>query len=365
MSIEKADQLFRKIPLLDRFYNHSSARLKRAACLFLHKLNLLKPLNFVQWLATFECNFHCPFCEASAGKAGEKELTTLEVYALIDDLANMGVKRLVISGGEPLVRPDLMDIMQYGTQKRISFGLVTNGYLVEELWDRLKLYDYFLFFTSIDGLPEYHDRMRKKDSFDRAIRALDRFAGLGTRMRMINTVVHRENIGQLEELYRLLKNSAANRWHIAAIVDVGRSADKSKYQLDREILHDIISFIRHHQHKGLTIDLAEACSYLGFLDGRPVGRPFFCGAGLTRCSIMPDGEVLGCHNVYDTSFTEGNIRDTPFSRLWKEKFSRFREKKQLHDSCQTCAYLKRCQGGCWAEMALHQTCLKSVWEKST
>jgi radical SAM protein with 4Fe4S-binding SPASM domain len=365
MFIDRADNLLRKIPLAGKYYIKNTARLKRTACLLLHKWNLLKPFSFVQWLVTYECNFFCPFCEVSAGKAAENELTTGEALALIDDLANLGVKRLVLSGGEPLVRRDLMDIMQHGNQKRISFGLVTNGYQVETLWDRLKQFDYFLLFTSIDGLPEYHDRTRKEDSFRRAMRSLDLFAELGVRTRMVNTVVHRENVGQLEKLYEIITSSAANRWHIAPIASKGRSADNSKYQLDHEILKDVLDFIRQHQRKDLPIDLAEACSYIGYFDGRPVGKPFFCGAGLTRCSVLPDGEVLGCHDVYDSRFSEGNIRDMAFSLIWKEKLSRFRDKRQIHESCADCDYIQGCQGGCWSEMTSHGSCLKSVWEQNT
>jgi radical SAM protein with 4Fe4S-binding SPASM domain len=363
MLIEIADTLLRTFPLVNNYYIENAGRLKRDICLLLHKLNLLKPFSFVQWLATYQCNFFCPFCEASAGQAAENELTTHEAIAFIDDLAKMGVKRLVISGGEPLVRGDLMDIMQHAKQKRMSFGLVTNSYLVDRLWDQLKQFDYFLYFTSIDGLPEYHDKMRKSNSFSKVMKALDLFGRLGVRTRMINTILHRENIGQLEELYQLIKGSAANRWHIAPIAHVGRSANKSKYHVDHQILEYIVSFIRHHHHRDLIIDLAESCSYLGYFNGRPVGKPFFCGAGLTRCSILPDGEVLGCHNVYDNRYSEGNIRDKAFSQIWKQNFSRFRENRQFRDPCKGCIYLKECQGGCWSEMELHHACLKSVWER--
>ena len=365
MFIDITDGLLQKLPLVKNYYLHHAGKLKRDVCLLLHRWNLLKPYTFVEWLATYECNICCPFCEASAGKAAENELTTHEAIALIDDLANMGIKRLVISGGEPLVRRDLMDIMHYGNKKGLRFGLVTNSYLVDTLWDRLKQFDYFLYFTSIDGLPEYHDGMRKRGSFGKAMEALDLFAALGVRTRIINTVLHSDNIGQLEELYRLVTSSAANRWHIAPIANVGRCDDRSKYGLDGRILKNIVSFIRHHHHQDLAIDLAEACSYLGYFDGQPVGKPFFCGAGLTRCSVMPDGEVVGCHTIYDNRWSEGNIRDKAFSQIWKQNFSRFRENRRLYDSCRDCIYLKKCRGGCWSEMELHNACLKSVWEKST
>ena len=76
---------------------------------------------------------------------------------------------------------------------------------------------------------------------------------------------------------------------------------------------------------------------------------------------MPDGEVMGCHQVYDVSLSEGNIRDKRFLQIWKEGFTRFR-RDEFALPCRTCAYLDQCNGGCWAEMVKQGSCLKSVWE---
>jgi radical SAM protein with 4Fe4S-binding SPASM domain len=111
----------------------------------------------------------------------------------------------------------------------------------------------------------------------------------------------------------------------------------------------------------MRIEFCESRAYLACFDGRSIGKPFFCGAGLTRCSIMPDGEVMGCHQIYDISFSEGNIREKPFSQIWKEGFIRFR-RDEFPLPCQSCAWRDQCQGGCWAEMEKQGSCLKSVWE---
>ena len=114
----------------------------------------------------------------------------------------------------------------------------------------------------------------------------------------------------------------------------------------------------------MNIDFGESHAYLGCFLGNPIGRPFFCGAGLTRCSVMPDGEVLGCQQVYDRSLSEGNIRNKPFPQIWKEGFSRFR-KRDFPVICRGCAHLSGCQAGCWAEMEKQGVCLKSVWRRKS
>jgi radical SAM protein with 4Fe4S-binding SPASM domain len=347
--------------MINHYYRKRAAKLKRHFCFLLERFGRLKPFTFVQWLATYNCNLHCPYCEASAGKAAENELSIEEVKRLIDDLGHMGVKRFLISGGEPLLRPDLTEIMKYATRRHLKLGLVTNGFFVEDRWNELKRFNYFLYFTSIDGTPEYTNRMRgNQEAFERAMKGLELFSRLRVPVRMVNTVVHPGNIDQIGSLFEILKHSSANFWHFSPIAKVGRAAKESGYSLTGKQLRYLTDFIKTRQG-AMKIEFCESHAYLACVDGGSLGKPFFCGAGLSRCSIMPDGEVMGCHQVYDTSLSEGNIRDKPFSRIWKEGFTRFR-RAEFSLPCQSCAYLNQCQGGCWAEMTKQGSCLKSVWE---
>ena len=361
MIVNILERVLEKTPVFNRYYLNNAAKLKRNYCLFLHRFGLLKPHSFVQWLSTYQCNFFCPYCEASAGKALDSELTTEEVKSLIRDLSDMGVKRFLISGGEPLVRPDIIELMAYANFKKLNLGLVTNGYRVEDLWDDLKKFDYFIYFTSIDGVQEYNDVVRGREkAFEKSMKGLELFGRLGVPIRMVNTVVHPGNIHQLERLLNILKNSAVNRWHLTPTSMVGRAAQNNTYSLDPKQLKDLVRFIEQNKDV-MKIDLGESHTYIGCFLGRPLGKPFFCGAGLTRCAIMPDGEVLGCQQVYDSALSEGNVRHEPFSRIWKEKFTRFRD-KTFHEYCRNCTFIDACQGGCWAEMEKQNACLKSVWE---
>lgn len=350
-----------RIPVLKGYYLKKVSRLKRQSCLLLERFGLLKPFTFVQWLATYNCNLRCPYCEASAGKPAENELTTEEVKGLIDDLSGMGVKRFLVSGGEPLLRSDLMEIMKYSSHRHLKLGLVTNGFFVEDRWNELRQFKYFLYFTSIDGTPEYANRMRgNREVFQRAMKGLELFGRLSIPAIMVNTVVHPGNIDQLESLFKILKNSPATYWRLAPIAKTGRAATRNEYTLTGKQLRFLADFIKTHQG-AMKIEFCESHAYLACFDGRSLGKPFFCGAGLTRCSIMPDGEVMGCHQVYDVSLSEGNIRDKRFSQIWKEGFTRFR-RDEFALPCRTCVYLDQCNGGCWAEMVKQGSCLKSVWE---
>ncbi len=105
------ERLILHMPVLNSLYKKRVAKLKRRVCLFLNRFGLLKPYSFVQWLVTNRCNAVCPFCESSSGKARPEELTYEEALKLIRDLGGMKVRRLVLSGGEPLMRPDLFKII--------------------------------------------------------------------------------------------------------------------------------------------------------------------------------------------------------------------------------------------------------------
>jgi radical SAM protein with 4Fe4S-binding SPASM domain len=363
--IERVDQILKTAPGISTCYRHYTARIKREACMMLHRAGLLKPFTFVQWLATYGCNFSCAYCEASAGMPARDELTTGEAFAMVEDIAAMGVKRLAVSGGEPLVRKDITSIMSRAHDSGLSLGLVSNGYFVEELWDDLRHFNYFLYYTSIDGMPEQHDRTRKADSFARVMKSLELFSRKEVGTRIINSVVHAGNIDQLQALFALLKDSGATSWRLVPILAVGRAEDNQAFALDGAQLRELAGFIKGHTSSRFNVDFGEACAYLGCFIPEWVGNPFFCGAGLTRCAIMPDGEVLGCQTFYDNRFSEGNIRNKPFSRIWKEEFARFRQDRKFSEQCVKCGHFNACQGGCSSTMILKNRCLKSTWESTS
>ncbi|MRR57263.1 MAG: radical SAM protein [Deltaproteobacteria bacterium] len=351
-----------RLPVVGNFYRRRSATLKRRLCLLLNRFGMLKPYTFVQWLATNSCNLFCPYCESSSGLHGPDELDSGEVKALLDALSAMGVGKLVISGGEPLMRGDILELMEYANRRSLRLGLVTNGWFVPELLDGLRRLRFFLYFTSIDGIPGYHDGIRGREgAFERAVNGLDLFAGMGVPVRMVNTVVHPGNISQLDRIAEVVKESAATAWRITPVSRVGRAESGTGYALDGAQLRYLADFVRA-KRKVLNVDLGESHMYLGCFGQGSGGKPFFCGAGLTRCSIMPNGDVFGCHQVFDPLLSEGNVRDRAFAEMWQEGFTRFRS-NSLPDTCIACPHVAACRGGCWAEREKCGTCLKPVWDE--
>jgi radical SAM protein with 4Fe4S-binding SPASM domain len=359
------DATLSTLPPLRSLYWRHSARVKKAWCLALHRRGWLRPSSFVMWISTRQCNYSCPFCETAAGLPAPDELTTQEAKAFLDDLSRMRVRRLLISGGEPTLRPDLPVLLEHASRLAIAPGLISNGSLIQRRWPELKRFRYFLYMTSLDGLPEFHDQTRgRKDAYTHALKSLDLFASIGVPTRVVNTVVYAENLAQLPRLMQQLEASGATLWQLCPTFGCGRAAGQSRFQMSGSELRALVDFVRDHRaHRNLRVVLAHSRSYLSSLAGWEGDRPFFCGAGLTRCTVMPNGDVLGCSQAHEFATSEGNIRHTPLSRIWKEGFASLRRNVQP-PACRGCQCWNACQGGCWAEREIRGECLRDVLAES-
>lgn len=346
-------------PYLKRIYFDNYAPFQFRYLKIKRRLNLVRPSE-VQWLTTYRCNFRCIHCEASAGTTKVHELTSDEAFRLIDELEEMGVRRILLSGGEPLVRKDIFLIIEHILSRGLTYGLGSNGFLVSEFSEEFRRMKPELFFTSIDGLEQTNDTIRGVNgAFRKSIDAVKFFESIGVKHRIITTVVLPHNIRQLPELKKIIKDSGATLWRLAIPIPVGRAKENPAVSLDAGQIKYLFEFIRS-ANKEMKIELSEDAGYLGCYGPELRSYPFFCTAGLTYCAIMPDGEVLGCQIAYDTSFSEGNIRTRPFREIWENGFSRFR-KPHFENACQSCRYLETCRGGCWGMRLGNKHCLKEVW----
>lgn len=169
-------KIFLKVPFLRKAYLRHSASYKFWICKLKLKFHILRPTTFVQWLATYECNFKCQHCEATAGKKKPSELKTDQVLKLVDELSEMKVKNIFISGGEPLMREDLFQIIEHIFNKGMRYGIASNSYLVDSFKEQFNKMKPYLFFTSIDGIEQSSDKLRRMPgAFNKCLEALNFF----------------------------------------------------------------------------------------------------------------------------------------------------------------------------------------------
>lgn len=340
-------------------YSEHYLRYKFLSCKLKHKFNILT-LETVYWLSTYNCNFHCKHCEAGAGDKNVSELSTDEICNFITELSKMKIKRIFITGGEPLVRKDIFVIIRHILDVGMEYGIASNGYLVSKFKEEFRDMKPYMYFTSIDGLEGTNDEIRgKTGAFKKTFEALEFFKSIGVKLRYVNTVVLPDNIEQLPELKKIIMNSATTFWRFAIPIPVGRSKNNEQTCLNNEQIKYLFDFVEE-TNKEFDVEITEDAGYLGCLSMKLRARPFFCGAGLTRCSIMPDGEVFGCQSAYDDRYSEGNIRNKSFKEIWQTGFSRFRNPK-IEEECANCENLDSCQGGCWGMRLGNKHCYKDIW----
>jgi len=350
------EKIILKTPVINKYYFINATKIKRKFWISLHKFKLLKPYAFVIWLMTYKCNLKCEYCEASSNDNYKEELNWENIISLFNDFKDFGVKRVLLSGGEPLMHPNFFEVLYELKIRKIIPGLLSNGLLIKQYFNDLSKYKYFFYQTSIDGLPEYHDKMRGLNgSFEKAIQSLELFAEIRVPIRVVNSVIHKDNIYQIENLFEYIKNSHATKWQITPLVNVGRATGLN-LGLSSEHIRYLNGFIRE-KSKYFDVTWSESCSYINYFDIKNITTPFFCGAGLTRCSIMPNGDVIGCNQVYDYRYSEGNIKSRKFSDIWLNEFKTFRS-DNFRKECIECELLKKCQGGCWVEWIIRNNCYK-------
>lgn len=306
----------------------------------------LKP-TYVQWICSYRCNFSCPHCGTAAGQAREDELSTQDIFKTIDILADLGCEMFSITGGEPLMREDIFDVITYANEKEIKAGFVTNGYLVEEYIKQLQKVKLTSVLVSIDGYQENQAKIRGMPySYKRCLRSVNILKNLGVDIVGVSTVMLDENIDDIPNIFEDAFKYGATKARIQPLVPEGRAKGRTNYpQTVKKALRMILTLRSH----GLEVEMSEGFGYLGRLE--PYVRPyrFFCGCGWNTFTIMHNGNIMGCPALDFPQLGEGNLKDTDLDKIWWKKFKRFRVTlfDELPSKCKKCEYVKICRGGCW------------------
>ena len=300
------------------------------------------------WELTYACNLECIHCLSSSGRRDPRELSTEQAKAVLDELAALQVFYINIGGGEPMVRRDFFDIIEYSVSKGIGVKFSTNGaYIDSEKANRLTDMDYLDIQISLDGADAAtNDVVRGAGSYDTARRAMDNLASAGFGPFKISVVVTRQNVSQLDA-FKALADSYGAQLRITRLRPAGRGAD-TWHQLHptNAQQRDIYNWLSAHGENVLTGDSFFHLNALGpALPGLNM-----CGAGRVVCLIDPIGDVYACPFVIHDEFKAGNVLDAGgFTRVWRESdlFMDLRQ-PQSAGACASCGAYDECQGGCMA-----------------
>jgi mycofactocin radical SAM maturase len=301
------------------------------------------------WELTYACNLECVHCLSSSGRRDLRELTTAEAKAVIDELERLQVFYVNIGGGEPMIRRDFFELVEYATSKGVGVKFSTNGAFIDaDRARRLAAMDYVDIQISLDGTdPATNDAVRGEGSYATAVAAMEHLRDAGFGEFKISVVVTRHNVDQLDD-FLALADSYGAQLRITRLRPSGRGAD-TWHELhptnaqQRRIYEWLLA-------TGERVLTGDSFFHLNALGDESLPGLNLCGAGRVVCLIDPIGDVYACPFVIHDEFLAGNVRDTGgFREVWKrsELFVALRE-PQSAGACVSCGSYDACQGGCMA-----------------
>ncbi|MGW3482827.1 mycofactocin radical SAM maturase [Rhodococcus indonesiensis] len=305
------------------------------------------------WELTYACNLSCVHCLSSSGRRDPRELTTEQCKAVIDELQRMQVFYVNIGGGEPTVRSDFWELVDYATEHQVGVKFSTNGVKIDKkVAARLAASDYVDVQISLDGATaEVNDAVRGPGSFAMAVRALENLAEAGFRDAKISVVVTRHNVDQLDE-FKALADRYGATLRITRLRPSGRAVDVwDDLHPTHEQQRQLYNWLVAHGEGVLTGDSFFHLSAFGGADGAGALPGLnLCGAGRVVCLIDPVGDVYACPFAIHDKFLAGNIlSDGGFQQVWQhsELFTELRA-PQTGGACSKCTFYDSCRGGCMA-----------------
>ncbi|MBU7028690.1 MAG: radical SAM protein [Theionarchaea archaeon] len=308
----------------------------------------LKAPNSIVWDVTSRCNLKCKHCYVEAESKKTEEPSTEEAKAIIDQLKKAKVFTLSFSGGEPLLRDDLFELLEYAT-KSLVVDVASNGLLIDEdIANQLKSTGIAYMQLSFDGLEDAHDYLRgRKGAFNRLMETIEILKRVGLRFG-VTSVIYRKNVHEIKEMIELAEKLGAFTIRFYRLIYTGRGKELTSLDLTsseyKKALQDVYS------HKGKISAVAdEAFGFL--LHGRENPHQWVgCQAGRTIAGIKANGQVVPCPMFSDPVFYCGKVPDEDFTDIWVNSpvLSQFRTLDNIHGKCHACRYLYQCGGGCRA-----------------
>lgn len=301
---------------------------------------------------TIHCNEHCRHCGSECGDHKEEgRLTKQEIFSLLDHVKKefpLDKFMLCITGGEPLLREDFFEIMDYANQLKLPWGMTSNGTLItEEIAHRLKQVGMRTISISVDGLKQSHEWFRQSiGSYDKTIQGIQNLLKEQFSHVQITTVVHAKNFHELDQMYEEFLKLGVRSWRVINIEPIGRAKEQPELLLSNEQYKQMFDFIVQHRNKG-RMQVQYGCThYLGLEYEREVRQWYFlCNAGIYTASIAYNGDIISCLDVERRpELVQGNIRKDCFKDIWENKFEIYRSDYRKVGKCASCEHYKYCQG---------------------
>ncbi|WP_432841206.1 StsB family radical SAM/SPASM domain sactipeptide maturase [Dactylosporangium sp. CA-092794] len=336
-------------------------------------------LNVVYYAITDGCNLRCPYCYASSTRRLPGELTTAESIDLVDQVAALGAKTMVFTGGEAMLRKDLFDVAAHARGRGLRVNLITNGTRILDEAVARRVADTFDEVTvSLDGgTAETHEPTRGKGTFALTARALALLNDVGV-VPSINHVVTSDNVPVVDRLAEFVSGLKVRRVRMMMHSEIGRGThDNLGFTFDDYLALQRFTWT-HPLAENLLTDGPKAAA-------KPCAIRGNCGLGGNEIYVNSLGDVYPCKLITDQPHRAGNVREQRLAEVFASPvLADLRGSSVFHGTnfsdCERCYIRGACGGGCRAFHAarsgdlkrnsralcrvLRQSMVSSMWQAS-
>lgn len=318
---------------------------------------------------TSRCNLTCDHCLGECSPSEQAHLGRKKIFALIDQSRALGATTLVLSGGEPLLHPDIKNILRYAAD-RMKIHFATNGTLIDASWAAFLAETPVHIQISLDGpAPEIHDSIRGPGTFAKTVEAIGRLQKAGAKSRLtLATTMMNQNIRNLDETIALARRLEIPRIRFLPLLRRGRALlDWPKLEAEQgiELSERFYDRVRRSDF-GRMPALRISSGLSGFVpqpSEHPFGDDVWCPIG-SQLIVAADGRAYACGLLCRKDFVLGDTHRLPLSRIlesrkWKGMILTLLERKDRIRKCAECLWKNLCQAGC---MGLAYDRYGSVWE---
>ncbi len=323
----------------------------------------------VIWNLIRRCNLTCKHCYTTSADIDFKgELETDEVYTVMEDLRRFKVPMLILSGGEPLLRPDIFQVSQYAKDLGFMLSLSTNGTLIDASnIDRIAAANYDYVGISLDGLGATHDRFRQKQgSFDASLRGIELCKQRGIKVGIRFTLTL-DNYQDLPGLLEVMEEYDVDKFYLSHLNYSGRGLRHKKadvyHSLSREAVEMLFERSRREVEAGIQREyvtgnndadgvflLHWARKHFPQQVGALTQRLQRWGGNSTGINVANIDNLGTVHpDTFWWDYPLGNVRDRPFSEIWRQPNDTFmhglrQQPRPLKGRCGECMQFAICGG---------------------
>lgn len=304
----------------------------------------------ISWNTTNRCNMFCKHCYRESGSELYDELSTKEAKKLINEIKYAGFNIMIFSGGEPLMREDILELIRYAEYVGLKPVLGSNGtMLTEKLAYELKNAGIKVIGISLDSMnAEKHDTLREYDgAWKKGIKGMDICRTVGIPFQ-IHTTVMNWNYYEIGDIYNFAVKKNAAAYHLFFLIPTGRALGIESNILKSDEYESLLRKIIEKQ-RNADIEIKPTCApqFMRMAKEKNIYTRFSrgCLAGISYCIIAPNGDIQPCAYL---NVPVGNVREDSFYEIWKNNdLLKNLRSMEYTGKCGDCKYKKLC-GGCRA-----------------